>query len=159
MVTGVDGSGRSCVVSDGEVAFTGGGDRGGISIADLFSTATAPPPARPAGRADFVDLGVGPGLVHWIAVDYAPGAATHMHCTDTVDIEIVLTGSVELQLGDGVHHLQAGTCVVMNGVDHAWRAGPAGCRLSVLAIGTPPPVSRAPSAGSTPRDRTDRNQS
>jgi len=139
MITGVDEHGRSCVTSDGEVTFAGGTEGGGFSFADLFSTSTSPPPVRPAGRADFVDLGIKPGLIRWLAVDYAPGAATHRHHTDTIDFGVVLSGSVELILDDGAHQLGAGACVVMNGVDHEWRAGPTGCRLSVLSIGTPPP--------------------
>jgi hypothetical protein len=30
---------------------------------------------------------------------------------------------------------------VVNGVGHAWRAGPAGCVMSVIVIGTPPPAA------------------
>jgi quercetin dioxygenase-like cupin family protein len=63
-----------------------------------------------------------------------------MHHTDTVDIDIVLDGSIELTLDDGVHVLQAGDGAVIRGVDHAWRAGSEGARLSVIFIGTPPPV-------------------
>ena len=72
-------------------------------------------------------------------VDYAPGAQTPKHHTDTLDLEIVLQGSLELTLDDGVHHLEVGDIVVMTGVDHAWKAGPLGCRLSVMLVGTPPP--------------------
>ncbi len=35
--------------------------------------------------------------------------------------------------------LVAGDLVVLAGVDHAWRAGPDGARLSAVLIGTPPP--------------------
>jgi hypothetical protein len=28
--------------------------------------------------------------------------------------------------------------VVMTGVDHAWKAGPDGCRINAILIGTPP---------------------
>jgi quercetin dioxygenase-like cupin family protein len=62
-----------------------------------------------------------------------------MHHTDTVDFDTVLSGSVELTLGDGMHQLAAGDSVVMTGVDHAWRAGPEGCRLNVMSIGVLPP--------------------
>jgi hypothetical protein len=30
--------------------------------------------------------------------------------------------------------------VVMNGVDHAWKAGPDGYRMTAALIGTPPPA-------------------
>ena len=51
---------------------------------------------------------------------------------------MILGGQVELILDDGPHALQTLDCVVMTGVDHAWRAGPEGCVISGAAIGTPP---------------------
>lgn len=68
-------------------------------------------------------------------IEYGPGVTFPMHHTDTVDFDIVLSGSVELILDDGVHRLASGDSVVVTGVDHGWRAGPDGCRLSVVAIG------------------------
>jgi quercetin dioxygenase-like cupin family protein len=62
-----------------------------------------------------------------------------MHHTDTIDYDIVLAGSVELTLGDGVHPLEAGDCVVIAGIDHAWRAGPQGASMSVTLLGSTPP--------------------
>ena len=63
-----------------------------------------------------------------------------MHHTDTIDYDIVLAGSVELILDDGAHLLGPGDCVVITGVDHAWRAGPDGVILSVALIGSTRPV-------------------
>jgi hypothetical protein len=40
-----------------------------------------------------------------------------------------------------VRQLEPGDFVVMPGVDHAYAAGPEGCRLLVVEIGTPPPGS------------------
>jgi quercetin dioxygenase-like cupin family protein len=85
-----------------------------------------------------MDLQVPPAGVRWMVVDYEAGAEQEMHQTDTVDLDIVLEGSMELILDDGVHLLHAGDGVIVRGVDHAWRSGPEGCRLSVMFIGTPP---------------------
>jgi hypothetical protein len=49
-------------------------------------------------------------------------------------------GNADLILDDGVHRVEAGDMVVMNGVDHAWKAGPDGYRMSAVLIGTPPPA-------------------
>jgi quercetin dioxygenase-like cupin family protein len=84
-----------------------------------------------------MDLGVEPGLVHWIIVEFDPNAARSMHHTDTLDFDVVLEGSVELGLDDGQHLLEPGDCAVITGVDHSWTAGPDGCRMSVTLIGTP----------------------
>ena len=44
-----------------------------------------------------------------------------MHTTDTVDLDIVLSGEVWLELDDGAEvHLQAGDCVIQNGTRHVW---------------------------------------
>jgi mannose-6-phosphate isomerase-like protein (cupin superfamily) len=44
-----------------------------------------------------------------------------MHTTDTVDLDIVLSGEVWLELDDGAEvHLKAGDCVIQNGTRHAW---------------------------------------
>jgi len=45
-----------------------------------------------------------------------------MHTTDTVDIDFVISGEVDLELDDGSDiHLRAGDCVIQNGTRHAWR--------------------------------------
>ena len=41
-------------------------------------------------------------------------------------------------LDDGPHSLVPDDGIVIMGVDHAWRAGPEGCRYLVLVIGTSP---------------------
>ena len=139
LVTGVDGTGRSCVVEEADLAFPEA--MPGIGLETMCATTESPPPPRPEGHAGFLDLGIAPGLVRWMVLEYGPGMTFDLHHTDTLDFDIVLAGSVELTLDDGVHELRPGDCVVMTGVDHGWRAGRDGCRLSVVAIGTPPPSS------------------
>jgi mannose-6-phosphate isomerase-like protein (cupin superfamily) len=44
-----------------------------------------------------------------------------MHTTDTVDLDVVLSGEVWLELDDGEERrLRAGDCVIQNGTRHAW---------------------------------------
>jgi mannose-6-phosphate isomerase-like protein (cupin superfamily) len=58
-----------------------------------------------------------PGLAEAIEPDN-PG----MHTTDTVDIDVVISGEVDLELDDGEEvHLKPGDCVIQNGTRHAWR--------------------------------------
>jgi quercetin dioxygenase-like cupin family protein len=138
LITGVDDQGRSCVVGEERVALGTDPASPGFWFGSVFETTAAPPPARPDGRADYLETGVEPGHVRWQVVDYAPSQVYPMHHTDTVDLDLVLAGSVELTLDDGVHILQAGDGAVINGVDHAWAGGPEGARLSVMFVGTPP---------------------
>lgn len=138
LVTGVDAEGRSCVVREA-LEFAPSPD-GALRFAIAHRTESAPPPPRPEGRAGLLDLGVAPGFATWAVLEYEPGRAYEMHHTDSVDFDVVLEGTIDLVLHDGAHALRAGDGVVMNGVDHGWRAGPDGCRLSVVSIGTPPPA-------------------
>lgn len=137
LVTGVDRDGRSCLVDEGEVAFAEA--LPGLAINLVHATEESPPPPRPAGRGDFLDMGTAPGFTRWVLMRWEPGTEYPMHHTDSVDFDLVLEGSIDLILDDGAHRLGPGDCVVMTGVDHGWRAGPDGCTVSVLTLGTPPP--------------------
>lgn len=44
-----------------------------------------------------------------------------MHTTDTVDLDLVVSGEIWLELDDGKEvRLEAGDCVIQNGTRHAW---------------------------------------
>jgi quercetin dioxygenase-like cupin family protein len=139
LITGVDASGHSCVVEEAPISLEEAG-LPGMASATVASTSSAPPPCRPEGRGQFVELSAGPGLTGWLMLQYGPGCGFPMHHTDTVDFDLVLEGTMELGLDDGTHVLEAGDMVVMNGVDHSWTAGPSGCRMTVFFTGTPPPA-------------------
>ncbi len=140
LITGVDASGRSCAAQDDLVTLQGDASLEGILYSVLYATPFAPSISTGGGRvADLLNLGVPAGAMRWTVIEYAPGAAFSMHHTDTVDLDIVLSGALELILDDGEHPLAASDSVVVTGVDHAWRAGPDGCRLSVVTIGVSPP--------------------
>jgi quercetin dioxygenase-like cupin family protein len=138
LITGVDADGRSCIVET--ISLEPQGSPAGPARLDTIAATTPVPPPRPVGAAPTVDLGLEPGATHWLIVEYAPGATGTMHHTDSIDYDIVLEGSVELELDDGSHSLEVGDLVVVNGVDHSWTAGPAGCTLSVVNLGTTPPA-------------------
>ncbi|UXA17162.1 cupin domain-containing protein [Mycobacterium sp. SMC-4] len=137
LITGTDAAGRSCVVSDGELTLDELAP--GFAMGVPYATTASPPPARPAGSAPLIDQGIAPGLVRWMVVDLGAGSETPMHHTDTLDLQTVMSGTVELILDDGAHPLEPGDLVVLTGVDHAWRAGPDGCQLSAVLVGTPSP--------------------
>jgi hypothetical protein len=140
LVTGVDASGGSCAAQDDQVTLQGAPGLEDILYSVMYATPTLPSISTGGGRgADTFDLGVAAGAMDWKVIDYAPGMEFSMHHTDTVDFDIVLSGSVDLILDDGGHPLAVGDSVVVTGVDHGWRAGPQGCRLSVISIGVAPP--------------------
>jgi quercetin dioxygenase-like cupin family protein len=136
LVAGVDQQGRSCVVTNVEVEFGVREGRGVVAVEQLYATDGTPPRLQPVGRADKLDMGFGPGL-GWMMIRWEPGSEWPPHYTDTVDLDIVLDGTIELLLDDGAHRLEAGDSVVVHGVDHAWRVGKEGCTMCVTAIGAP----------------------
>jgi quercetin dioxygenase-like cupin family protein len=136
LITGIDDAGRSCVVRERDVVFAE--IVPGLAVDGLFKTIDSPLPSRPDGRGDLVDLDIAPGQCSWSLWRFDSGGQVTVHHTDTVDFDMVVAGAVELVLDDGSHALDTGDCVVMTGVDHAWRAGAEGCVLSGIAIGTTP---------------------
>ncbi len=60
-----------------------------------------------------------------------------MHTTDTIDLDIVISGEVWLELDDGAEvHLQAGDSVIQNGTRHAWHnRSSQPCTLAVALVG------------------------
>jgi mannose-6-phosphate isomerase-like protein (cupin superfamily) len=73
-----------------------------------------------------------------------PGMMDHMepenpgmHTTDTVDLDLMLSGEMFLELDDGAEvHLRPGDCVVQNGTRHAWHnRSSAPCTMLSILVG------------------------
>jgi mannose-6-phosphate isomerase-like protein (cupin superfamily) len=73
-----------------------------------------------------------PGLLGHMEPD-APG----MHTTDTIDMEVILSGEAILELDDGAERrLRAGDTVIQNGTRHRWRnPGDAPCVMAIFMLG------------------------
>jgi quercetin dioxygenase-like cupin family protein len=140
-ITGVDADGRSRLVSSDELTLDQLAPTFAMGIP--YATTTSPPPARTGGAAPLIDQGIAPGVVRWMVVDMGPESETPHHHTDTLDLQIVVSGSIDLVLDDGAHRLEQGDLAVLTGVDHAWRTGAEPCRLTAVLIGTPPPAEEA----------------
>ena len=98
------------------------------------TTSTSAPPSR-SSRERL------PGMLDVLEPEH-PG----MHTTDTVDVDLVISGEVWLELDDGAEvHLGPGDCVVQNGTRHAWHNRtdqPASSPSSWSAPTEPPPNPR-----------------
>jgi mannose-6-phosphate isomerase-like protein (cupin superfamily) len=80
------------------------------------ATAALPADFDAAAAASQVQRDI-PGLLDVFEADN-PG----MHTSDTVDVDFVLSGEVDVELDDGVEvHLTAGDVLVQHGARHAWR--------------------------------------
>ena len=167
VVTGHDSSGRSVFASDETVSplelelFPGwafhqlwGGDatptfpddgsrppaRAYFPAVDgfRFSFSTIPPQGTPTPQG--IDVAAAeaeversmPGLLAHMEPD-DPG----MHTTDTIDLEVILSGEVILELDDGERRLlRAGDTVIQNGTRHRWRnPGSEPCVMAIFMLG------------------------
>lgn len=129
--------GREGIVHDVEVNSV---DIGGVDIAVLFEGAAVQsvpnsggPPRRIAEPADIRFPPAGDVLVATFAVpprssvqpDQSPveiaADRPGYHASETVDVDIVLTGEVAMEVEDGTEVvLRRGDCIVVNGTGHAW---------------------------------------
>lgn len=152
VVTGHEG-GRSVFVSDGPVEATPlgtGGDAwmvwGRDDTARFPDDGSQPEAVSPfppvagcrmtvlrlaSGQSEAFDQFVVQGLAEF-ADPNEPG----MHRTATLDFDIVLSGSVVLQVDDGEVELRAGDIVVQNGTRHRWvNRGDEDAMLAVAIFG------------------------
>ena len=96
------------------------------------------PPEQEADYPEDMEAAMGeieaklPGLMAHMELD-EPG----MHTTDTTDYEIVLSGTIVLELDDGAEvTLSPGDTVVQNGTRHRWRnPGTEPAVLGVVLVG------------------------
>ncbi len=92
----------------------------------------------------------------WLRIDGDDADLPGMHATDTLDLMVVLEGSVVLGLDDGERTLSAGDYVVQRGTRHRWR--PADHRGLDLPGGDAAP-GRRPGRGPPARRAADRRRS
>lgn len=132
VVTGLDARGRSRVAEKRPIAPGDSptealriDDCAGI-IAEGASDVMLLESPTPAGGALF-------RLYTW-----THGQRTPMHRTTTTDVDVVLQGSVDLELEMETVTLHAGDCAIVPGVSHAWNSSAEGAVvLYGLLTGTP----------------------
>ena len=122
IVTGHDASGKSVVLSDGPVPKSL--DIGSAWFHETWITEGMPVPI-PATEPEPTDRPVRtPPPANGVMVRFtemAPGGASPMHRTETVDVGVVLEGETWLLLDDGSEtRVGPGDAVVQRGTMHAW---------------------------------------
>jgi quercetin dioxygenase-like cupin family protein len=122
IVTGHDASGKSVVLSDAPTPKTL--DIGTAAFHEIWITDETPAPidatqAEPTDRPVRTPPPAGGVMVRF--TEMAPGAASPMHRTETVDVGVVLEGETWLLLDDGSEtRVGVGDAVVQRGTNHAW---------------------------------------
>ncbi len=78
-------------------------------------------------------------------VEYAPGVASRMHRTMTVDYAIVMSGEIDMVLDGGKEvHLRAGDLIVQRGTVHDWiNRGAVPCQIAFILIASRPVQTHA----------------
>jgi quercetin dioxygenase-like cupin family protein len=149
VVTGLDADGRPTVVSD-DVVTNVTRRRPGHSSYVLWATDEVPvrDDGCPSDERDLThevtSRSISNGTVFRIA-EYAPGVASALHQTDSVDYAVVLSGEIELVLDGRAVRLRAGDTVVQRGTAHDWRnPGEVPCVIAFCLVGAVP----HPAAGS-----------
>ncbi|MCK9908346.1 cupin domain-containing protein [Microbacteriaceae bacterium K1510] len=73
-------------------------------------------------------------------VRYEPGVTPRNHRTDSIDYAVVIEGSIDMELDDGVVvTLKAGDVLVQRGTIHNWvNRGPGVCTIAFVLIGGKP---------------------
>ena len=97
----------------------------------LMTIAPGDGPASPTVNPDELNR-IMPGLADTMEPD-EPG----MHTSDTVDLEVVVSGEITLELDDGVMKtMQPGDAIIQNGTRHRWHnLGDEPARVAVILIG------------------------
>ena len=144
ILTGVDSEGRSYVVDDSDVP-TRSIDGLVIRAGALFGTVSSPPEPAPPQVGQRYPVGPEPGLLRWSVIDHQPRTAdtpidisATVHHQDAIELVFVVSGNTHLVVDTEERAVHAGDCVVLPGVNHAWRDDEHGCRLLVTSLGMLP---------------------
>ena len=75
----------------------------------------------------------------FIVMEFAPGVASDMHRTETIDYIVVLSGEIAMDLDEGSVTLRAGDVMVQRGTNHAWvNRGSVPARLAIVLLDAKP---------------------
>jgi quercetin dioxygenase-like cupin family protein len=154
IVTGHDEHGRSTVVSDGDAAAIEFDPAGGFfhlvwgqdEVAHFPDSGVEPRwagSAPPPGGCRVTVFDLPPGEEHNLdayvvesMTEFADLTRPGMHATPTSDFDIVLKGTVGLELEDGEVTLHPGDVVVQNGTLHRWHnRGSTMATIAAITIG------------------------
>ena len=75
----------------------------------------------------------------FIVMEFAPGIASEMHRTETIDYIAVLDGEIDMDMDDSTVKLRAGDVMVQRGTNHAWiNRSKAPVRLAIVLLDAKP---------------------
>jgi len=143
VVTGHDGKNVAKVIREGPAANTKTPREG---VASTLMWCTDAMPADIAAGENVEDmgariLGTAPpeNGTRFIVMEFAPGIASEMHRTETIDYIAVLDGEIDMDMDDSTVKLRAGDVMVQRGTNHAWvNRSTAPARLAIVLLDAKP---------------------
>jgi quercetin dioxygenase-like cupin family protein len=124
VITGHDGNNVAKVILEGPATNTKT-PREGVASTLLWCTDQMPADIAVGEKAEDMGariLGTAPPVngSRFIIMEFAPGIASEMHRTETIDYIVVLSGEIEMDMDDSTVKLKAGDVMVQRGTHHAW---------------------------------------
>jgi quercetin dioxygenase-like cupin family protein len=116
----------------------GAPDLGGAWVAELWATREAgaavvgEDPGQYATAPGTGSLEVPAGVTRFSVVSFGAGYESQLHCTDSIDFDICLSGQLELVLETEVVRLGPGDVAIVPGSRHAWRTATGGSFAFVM---------------------------
>jgi quercetin dioxygenase-like cupin family protein len=143
VITGHSGNNVAKVIREGAAANTKT-PRAGVASTLMWCTDAMP--ADIGIGADVEDMGARilgtappPNGSRFIVMEFAPGIASEMHRTETIDYIAVLEGEIDMDMDDSSVKLRAGDVMVQRGTNHAWvNRGSAPARLAIVLLDAKP---------------------
>lgn len=120
VVTGHDANGHAIVKID-EISKNLVSARPGSTACVVWTTESFP--VDNTGEADEGLRKTGTTLSNgtvFRVVEFAPGVASRVHRTDSIDYAVVISGEIDMELDNSIVHLKAGDVLVQRGTIHNW---------------------------------------
>src|SRR3954452_7337935 len=106
LIAGADSAGRSCIVDELKIEDRDIHAPGPSFRTDVYQLRQSPPPMRGQTRGGYHETGLEPGHLDICQLQMPAGIEHPNHYTDTLNLHVVVAGSVEVLLDDGAHLLE-----------------------------------------------------
>jgi quercetin dioxygenase-like cupin family protein len=143
VITGHDGNNVAKVILEGPAANTKR-PRDGVSSTLMWCSDQMPTDIAVGANVEDMGariLGTAPPAngSRFIVMEFAPGIASEMHRTETIDYIVMLSGEIEMDMDDSTVKLRAGDIMVQRGTNHAWvNRSTAPARLAIVLLDARP---------------------
>jgi len=143
VITGHDGKNVAKVIREGAAANTKT-PREGVASTLMWCTDAMPADIAAGENAEDMGariLGTAPpeNGSRFIVMEFAPGIASEMHRTETIDYIVMLEGEIDMDMDDSTVKLRAGDIMVQRGTNHAWiNRSTAPARLAIVLLDAKP---------------------